>query len=47
MVTEKQKVELLEAACAIRANAYAPYSNYRLGAAILLTDGRIIRGVND
>ena len=46
MVTEKQKVELLEAACAIRANAYAPYSNYRVGAAILLPDGRIISGVN-
>jgi cytidine deaminase len=46
MVTEKQKADLVEAACAIRAFAYAPYSNYRVGAAILLTDGRIITGVN-
>ena len=46
MVTEKQKAELIEAACAIRAFSYAPYSNYRVGAAILLPDGRIISGVN-
>ncbi len=46
MVTEKQKKELVAAACAVRANAYAPYSNYRVGAAILLEDGRIVTGVN-
>ena len=46
MVTEKQKVELIAAACAVRANSYAPYSNYRVGAAILLPDGRMITGVN-
>jgi cytidine deaminase len=46
MVTEKQKAELIEAACAVRANAYAPYSNYQVGAAILLEDGRIVTGVN-
>lgn len=46
MVTEKQKAELVKAACAVRAHAYAPYSNYRVGAAILLPDGRIFTGVN-
>jgi cytidine deaminase len=46
MITEKQKFELLAAACTVRANSYAPYSNYRVGAAILLPDGRIIAGVN-
>ncbi|MFL7837192.1 MAG: cytidine deaminase [Candidatus Promineifilaceae bacterium] len=46
MVTEEQKVELLTAACAVRANSYAPYSNYHVGAAILLPDGRIMTGVN-
>jgi cytidine deaminase len=46
MVTEIQKEELLAAACAVRANSYAPYSNYRVGAAILLPDGHVITGVN-
>jgi cytidine deaminase len=46
MVTQVQKEQLLSAACAIRANAYAPYSNYRVGAAVLLEDDRIISGVN-
>lgn len=46
MVTEKQKADLVKAACAIREFSYAPYSNYRVGAAILLPDGRIITGVN-
>lgn len=46
MVTEGQKVELVAAACAVRSNSYAPYSNYRVGAAILLPDGSVITGVN-
>ena len=27
-------------------NAYAPYSNYHVGAVLLLKDGRVIEGVN-
>lgn len=27
-------------------NAYAPYSNFRVGAAVLLTDGRVVTGTN-
>src|SRR5262245_7662435 len=37
---------LVEAARAVRANAYAPYSRYRVGAALLAEDGRIFLGVN-
>jgi cytidine deaminase len=46
MVTEEQKKALLEAACQIRDRAYAPYSHYKVGAAILTDDGRIFSGVN-
>jgi cytidine deaminase len=37
---------LLQAARAARANAYAPYSNFHVGAALLAGDGRIFPGVN-
>ncbi len=35
-------------ACALRAaeNAYAPYSRFRVGAALLLSDGAIVTGCN-
>ena len=37
---------VLEAARAARANAYAPYSHYRVGAALLTRSGRIYAGCN-
>ena len=37
---------LLERARAIRANAYAPYSHFPVGAALLASDGRVFTGVN-
>lgn len=37
---------LLAAAAAVRANAYAPYSNFPVGAAILMEDGSIWAGAN-
>lgn len=37
---------LLEAARQARANAYAPYSNFPVGAALLSADGRVFTGVN-
>jgi cytidine deaminase len=37
---------LIEAAERARANAYAPYSQYQVGAAILTADGRIFAGCN-
>ncbi len=38
--------QLLAAACAVRPYAYAPYSRFTVGAAILADDGRIYTGVN-
>jgi cytidine deaminase len=38
--------ELLQAAEAALDHSYAPYSNFRVGAAVLLEDGSIITGVN-
>ena len=38
--------ELVRRAIAARARAYAPYSNYTVGAALALDDGTIVDGVN-
>jgi len=38
--------DLIEAASAARDNAYAPYSNFKVGAAILATSGVVYRGCN-
>ena len=46
MISEVQKQELIQAAIEVRQRAYAPYSNYLVGAAILVDDGRIFTGVN-
>lgn len=42
-VTHRQ---LLDLACEVQANAYAPYSNFHVGAAILTEDGRVFVGCN-
>jgi cytidine deaminase len=41
-----KKEELLAAAKQAREKAYAPYSNFRVGAAVLASDGRIFSGCN-
>ncbi|MDX1613244.1 MAG: cytidine deaminase [Candidatus Promineifilaceae bacterium] len=46
MVSEAQKEALIQAACQVRAQAYAPYSDYPVGAAILTASGQIYTGVN-
>lgn len=46
MVTNKQRDDLLQVACEVRKNAYAHYSNYPVGAAVLSDDGRIFSGAN-
>lgn len=38
--------QLIDHASKVRENAYAPYSNYAVGAALLLDNGDIITGVN-
>ena len=38
--------ELVEAAKEMTRHAYAPYSHFHVGAAIMLEDGRIVRGAN-
>ncbi|WP_298422126.1 cytidine deaminase [uncultured Kordia sp.] len=42
-----QKIqELMESAVKARKNAYAPYSKFRVGAALLLENGKVILGNN-
>lgn len=38
--------DLVLRAVAVRARAYAPYSQFRVGAALRLKDGRVFEGVN-
>ena len=43
---EARLAELFEAAKAAQANAYAPYSRFRVGAALRAADGAIYSGAN-
>ncbi len=45
-LTDSQRAELVETALSVRENAYAPFSGFHVGAAILAEDGRIFGGVN-
>lgn len=45
-MNQKQVDELVMAAVAVREKAHAPYSAYRVGAAVLTSDGRIFVGCN-
>lgn len=45
-LTEALREELLATAREAQASAYAPYSNFPVGAAVLLSDGTIYRGCN-
>ena len=40
------EAELIQAALAASEHAYIPYSNYRVGAALLTTDGEVVTGCN-
>jgi cytidine deaminase len=42
----KSTSSLREAALAAMEHAYAPYSNFRVGAALLTTDGTLVTGCN-
>jgi cytidine deaminase len=46
MLTTEQRENLIDIARGSRELAYAPYSNYRVGAALLTTSGKIYTGVN-
>lgn len=43
---DEQDRELLEAAVAATDTAYAPYSNFHVGAAVLLENGEVVQGSN-
>ena len=45
-ISETQETELIAAARAAGATAYAPYSDYQVGSALLFDDGAIITGTN-
>ena len=42
----RELCELLKLAKKVTSNAYAPYSNFKVGAAILLSNGKMVQGVN-
>ena len=46
MIPPTRRDELVRAARAVREKAYAPYSNYKVGAALLTEDGSIFTGCN-
>jgi cytidine deaminase len=46
MLTDEQKSRMIRSALASRQHAYAPYSNYAVGAALLTKSGKIFTGVN-
>lgn len=45
-LTQQEKQALVDLANAARQRAYAPYSNYHVGAALRTKNGRIFTGVN-
>jgi cytidine deaminase len=45
-LSSTQQGELVAAATRAYENAYAPYSNFRVGAAVLLEDGEVFAGCN-
>ncbi len=45
-LTAEQKTDLINAAKAALTNAYAPYSKFRVGAAVLTDSGAVYRGCN-
>jgi cytidine deaminase len=46
VLTDEMRENLIQAALAARRWAYAPYSNYAVGAALLTASGRVYDGVN-
>lgn len=45
-LTEEKRQDLITGALKVRMNAYAPYSKYQVGAALLTKTGKVFTGVN-
>ena len=45
-LSKEKRQELIDKALEVRQHAYAPYSNYKVGAALLTKNGQIFPGVN-
>lgn len=45
-MNQQQRRQLMDAAIEARTHAYAAYSNFAVGAAVLTTNGEIVRGCN-
>lgn len=45
-MSESKATELIEYAIKAREKAYSPYSNYKVGAALLCADGQVVTGCN-
>lgn len=45
-MTNEQRSNLITQACSARTNAYAPYSHFAVGAALLTETGEVFVGVN-
>jgi len=45
-LSDQEALELVRAAATVRANAYAPYSQFQVGAALLGSSGRVFVGCN-
>jgi len=46
MLNDEQRKKLIETALEVRKRAYAPYSKYNVGAALLTSNGKVYSGVN-
>jgi cytidine deaminase len=46
MLADELRTRLIQMAIDVRQRAYAPYSNYRVGAAVLTSSGRFFTGCN-
>ena len=46
MIDEQDKHRLLESAREVRLRAYAPYSNFKVGASVLTASGTVFAGAN-
>ena len=46
MLTNELRTKLIQLALEVRESAYAPYSNYRVGAALVTPSGRYFTGCN-